>query len=85
VTFHDLLKDCAPGGRLRAAGLTFFAGKNIAALLTNQPGIQNLHSSLKSLDTIGDDVIRALARDPNPHTWLPEWGALRSAVEAWTP
>jgi hypothetical protein len=27
----------------------------------------------------------ALARDEKPHTWLPEWGALRSRVETWNP
>lgn len=83
--FHALIPECRPGGHFRQAGLTFFAGKDIAAQLTCQPGIQKLQRSLKNIDDIGDDVIAALGRDSAPHTWLPEWQSLRDAVEAWAP
>lgn len=83
--FQRLVGECEHGGRLRADGLAFFAGKNIAALLTCQPGIQQLRRSLKNIDDVGDDVIDALNQDSTPHTWLPEWQALRAAVDAWAP
>lgn len=85
TSFHDLIPMCTTGGHFRRAGLSFFAGKDIAAQLTCQPGIQKLERSLKNIDDIGDEVITALSRAPAPHTWLPEWQSLRDAVEAWAP
>lgn len=84
-TYRDTLPACAPGGRFRAAGLRFFAGKDICALLCQRAGVRQLHPSLGDVRDLADDVIDAMGRDPAPHTWLPEWAALRAAVEAWSP
>jgi hypothetical protein len=81
-TFAWCATECRPGGRFHAHALEVFAGKNILARIQNTAGF---HADVKSRARLEEAVIDAMARDPSPHTWLPEWSALRSAVEIWEP
>lgn len=81
-SYRELLPECK-AGRFRPHGLSVFSGKSIAALLGNSAKIQDLHPSLKHIDSLGDAVIEAAAKALAPHEWLPEWNSLRQAVELW--
>lgn len=73
---------CSLGGRFRQHALVVFAGKNVSARIQNTSGFA---PELKNREVLYETVLEALQRDEAPHTWLPEWTALRSAVETWTP
>jgi hypothetical protein len=81
-TFELCVPECRAGGRFRLYALEVFAGKNIAARIQNTAGFP---VELKSWERLTERVIDALEGDAAPHTWLPEWEALQTAVEAWQP
>ena len=80
--FERHVPDCLPGGRFRSRALDVFAGKDVFARMQNTAGFP---PELKSKPRLEESVLDALARDAAPHDWLPEWAALRSAVEGWSP
>jgi hypothetical protein len=80
--FERHVPDCLSGGRFRQHALEVFAGKNILAKIQSTPGFDPV---LKNRATLEERVLNALEHDGEPHAWLPEWAALRSAVEAWMP
>lgn len=80
--FERHVPDCLRGGRFRQHALEVFAGKNILAKIQNTSGFD---SRLKNRHELEERVLDALEHDAEPHAWLPEWAALRSAVETWMP
>jgi hypothetical protein len=82
ATFDALLPDCQSGGRFRAHALHVFAGKNIVDKLQQTPGAP---VELKNKDALFERILTALEQVQEPHTWLPEWTAIRNAVTKWTP
>ncbi len=82
--FERHVPDCVGGGRFRQHAIEVFAGKNIRAKIQNTPGF-NFDPVLKKPLALEERVLDALEHDAEPHAWLPEWAALRSAVEAWMP
>ncbi|WP_437937670.1 hypothetical protein [Sorangium sp. So ce341] len=80
--FERHVPDCLSGGRFRQHALEVFAGKNILARIQHTPGF---HPILKRKPELEERILNALEHDAEPHSWLPEWAALRSAVEAWMP
>lgn len=81
-TFRWCLPECRPGGRFRAQAREVFAGKNIVDRIQSTAGFDR---ELKNKDALFERVLVALERDAAPHEWLPEWRALRGAVESWEP
>lgn len=82
ASYEACLSGCLPGGRLRAAALDVFAGKDILAKIQQTAGF---HVDVKNPSVLAERVLAALGRDSAPHVWVPEWASLRSAVEAWRP
>jgi hypothetical protein len=80
--FERHAPDCLPGGRFRQHALEVFAGRNVFAKIEQTSGFA---PELKNPEMLQEIVLEALVKDAFPHTWLPEWTALRSAVEIWTP
>ncbi|XXY17575.1 hypothetical protein WME88_56040 [Sorangium sp. So ce216] len=80
--FQRHVPDCLSGGRFRQHALEVFAGKNILAKIQNTSGFD---ARLKKQHELEERVLDALEHDAEPHLWLPEWAALRSAVETWMP
>ncbi|WP_437998390.1 hypothetical protein WMF26_49290 [Sorangium sp. So ce185] len=80
--FERHVPDCLSGGRFRQHALEVFAGKNILAKIQHTPGF---HPILKRKPELEERILNALEHDAEPHSWLPEWAALRSAVGAWMP
>jgi hypothetical protein len=78
--FASCIPECLPGGRFRSSALEVFAGKNIFAKIQNTAGFT---AELKNVDELEERVLEAMERDGAAYTWLPEWAALRSAVEGW--
>jgi hypothetical protein len=81
-TFAWCVPECRPGGRFRPHALEVFAGKNIVAKIQNTAGFPG---ELKDWEKLAERILVTLERDEAPHTWHPEWSALRSAVDAWEP
>jgi len=79
ASFDSLLPDCSRGGRFHESALDIFSGKNLRSRLCNEPGIP---PDLKNWKKLRETVLDALEKDPSSHTWLSEWTALRTAVEA---
>ncbi|WP_437287892.1 hypothetical protein [Sorangium sp. So ce406] len=82
--FERHVPDCLSGGRFRQHALEVFAGKNILAKIQSTPGFA-FDPLLKSRPELEERILNALEHDAEPHAWLPEWAALRSAVETWIP
>ncbi len=78
--FAACIPRCLPGGQFRLNALEVFAGKNIFTKIQNTAGFP---AELKNKDGLEERVLEAMALDGAAYTWLPEWAALRSAVEAW--
>lgn len=74
--------ECLPGGKFRACAIDVFAGKNILAKIQQTAGFP---PEVKDAVGLFERILDALEKDPAPHTWVPEWTALRAAVEAWVP
>jgi hypothetical protein len=81
-SYERYLVECLPGGKFRAVALEVFAGKDILAKIQQTAGFAQ---ELRRPDALVERVLLALERDTAPHSWLPEWAALRAAVLAWTP
>jgi hypothetical protein len=81
ASFEQCLPACRAGGRFRSHAIEVFAGKNIVARVQSTAGFPQL----KNWERLAEKILVALAEDDAPHTWLPEWEALRSAVDAWEP
>lgn len=81
ATFARCVPECRAGGRFRPHALEVFAGKNIVAKLQSTAGFPEL----KNWERLAERILAALEGDEAPHTWHPEWDALRSAVGAWQP
>ena len=80
AAFARCIPECRPGGRFREHALEVFAGKNILDKLQNIVGFAQLKKP-----ALFERVLDAMTRDRAPHAWLPEWAALRAAVETWEP
>lgn len=77
--FETLCDTCTQGGVRRQDFLTYFAGKDLLAAMSDtleQRGIK--------AHTIPEIVIKAMEREPAPWTWLPEWQALRDELKGFT-
>jgi len=82
ATFDSVLPECQSGGRFRMHALHVYAGKNILDKMQQTSGVPAV---LKNKDALFERVLTALEQDQSPHTWIPEWTAIRDAVITWTP
>jgi len=80
AAFARFTPECRPGGRFREHALEVFAGKNVLDKLQCTAGFAQLRKP-----ALFEKVLDSMARHGAPHTLLPEWGALRAAVETWEP
>lgn len=82
ASYRACLVECRSGGKFRASAVEVFAGKDILAKIQQTAGFSR---EVKARDALVERILLALAGDLAPHTWLPEWSALRDAVGAWSP
>ncbi|WP_437296681.1 hypothetical protein [Sorangium sp. So ce426] len=82
--FERHVPDCL-SGRFRQHAIEVFAGKDILAKIQSTSGFDQELKVLKNQPALEERVLNALEHDAEPHAWLPEWAALRSAVETWMP
>ena len=79
--FRGFRELCAPGGPGHSPWV--IAGKDLLGAISRLPDIRARFPELVVPERLTTAVLGALAADPAPQTWVPEWVSLRDDVGAW--